>query len=76
MASAPQEFGTEAWREHVCGQVYAEAESDDPSDVEEFVDTFIALYGVADLGDVNALLGREAHARQNYEGQLGMVRAQ
>lgn len=75
MASASQEFGTEAYREHVSGQVYAEADDATPSDASEFVETFTAVYDLADMGDVDALLGREAYERTNYEGHLAFVEA-
>lgn len=62
--------------EFVAGQIYAAAADDaDPEDADAFAKAFIGAYDLEDVGDVDRLLGRERHERDNYEGQLGIVRA-
>lgn len=64
-------------REMVAGQVHADAERDDALGVElaaDYVKTFAAVYGLSDLGDVDDLLGREQHERDNYQGRLALER--
>jgi len=67
-------------REMVAGQLYAEVERDDvPASeavelVEDYVDTFLAVYSLTSLKDIDDLLGREQFDRDNYQGQLAMER--
>jgi hypothetical protein len=63
--------------EMVAGQVHANVERDDAPVVElaeDYAKTFVAVYGLTDLGDVDDLLGREQHERDNYEGRLALER--
>lgn len=77
MASADPDVGSDEWEEFVAAQVYGEAQrGTDPADALAFVDAIVARHEIEDLGDVNDLLGRESHEQKNYEGSLGMVRAQ
>lgn len=69
-------IGTPECREVVAAQVYAEADTDDPDLAARFVDTFLDVHAIEDLGDVNALLGREPFERRNYEGQLAAATAE
>lgn len=75
-ASNPiDDVGSPEWIEHVAGQVYAERERGDPADAKEFVETFLSVYDLKSLSDINDLMGRERYERQNYEGQLAFVDA-
>lgn len=77
LASPNDEFGSDRHIEMVEGQVWSEAENCDSARHEYaawFVETFVDVYGLDSLSDVDDLLGRESHERENYEGQLAMVR--
>lgn len=61
--------------EFAAGQVYGAIRAPaEPSRAEAFVRTFLAVYDIEDLEDVDDLLGRENTERENYEGQLAFVR--
>jgi len=67
-------IGSDSCIEFVSGQLYSECYNDaEPDDVEEFVKRFIEVYELEDLSDVNKLLGREKHERENFEGQLAFA---
>jgi len=64
-------------REMVAGQLYAEVEREDVPAVElaeDYVSTFVDVYRLADLKDVDELLGRERFERDNYQGRLALER--
>lgn len=76
IASASRfEFGSEEFLEFVAGQVYGETGRGDPDQVAEYVETFLAVYNLDDMGNVDWLLGRERFERNNYAGRLGMIGA-
>lgn len=77
-ASPPNEFGNERHLESVKGQIWAEAQDCDSAKPEYaawFAQTFKDTYELESFADVDDLLGRESHERDNYEGQLAMVRS-
>lgn len=74
IASASRfEFGSEEFLEFVAGQVYDEITHADPERVAEYVETFLAAYGLETRRDVDRFLGRERFERDNYQGRVGMI---
>lgn len=75
--SSPQsgDVGSERCIGFVAAQVYSEATDPDTELVEKYVRTFLAVYELSDLSDVNDLLGRQSFEEQNYSGQKALAEA-
>lgn len=72
-SSQSNEIGTERNIEFVSAQVYDEANEKDTEKAEEYVRTFLAVFDISDLGDVDDLLGRQTHVEDNYSGHKAFV---
>jgi len=67
-------FASDKHIEAVAGQVYNEVKTgSEPSKAQDFVEVFIDTYDLTNKSDVNNLLGRERHEKENYSGRVGMI---
>lgn len=65
-------FGSDVHTEMVEGQIYA-ASNGTTEQTEQYVRTFMHVFDIETMSDVNDLLGREKHITENYKGQLAFV---